>query len=32
MQKVKGMANNVVEMLKHDLEQKLKGRLVPVAE
>jgi multimeric flavodoxin WrbA len=30
--KVKGMANNVVEMLKHDLEQKLKGRLVPVAE
>jgi len=30
--KVKGMANNVVEMLKLDLEQKLKGRLVPVAE
>jgi multimeric flavodoxin WrbA len=32
IQKVKGMAYNVVEMLKHDLEQKLKGRLVPVAE
>jgi multimeric flavodoxin WrbA len=30
--KVKGMANNVVEMLKLDLEQKLKGKLVPVAE
>ena len=30
--KVKGMANNVVEMLKLDLEQKLKGKLAPVAE
>ena len=30
--KVKGMANNVVEMLKCDLESKLKGKLVPVAE
>ena len=30
--KVKGMANNVVEMLKLDIEQKLKGKLVPVAE
>ena len=30
--KVKGMANNVVEMLKLELEQKLKGKLVPVAE
>lgn len=30
--KVKGMANNVVEMLNLDLEQKLKGKLVPVAE
>jgi multimeric flavodoxin WrbA len=30
--KVKGMANNVVEMLKLDLEQRLKGKLVPVAE
>ena len=30
--KVRGMANNVVEMLKLDLEPKLKGKLVPVAE
>jgi multimeric flavodoxin WrbA len=30
--KVKGMANNVVEMLKLNLEEKLKGKLVPVAE
>jgi multimeric flavodoxin WrbA len=30
--KVKGMANNVVEMLQLDLEQRLKGKLVPVAE
>ncbi len=30
--KVKGMANNVVEMLNLDLESKLKGKLVPVAE
>ncbi len=30
--KVKGMANNVVEMLKLDLEKKLKGKLAPVAE
>jgi multimeric flavodoxin WrbA len=30
--KVKGMAYNVVEMLKLDLEEKLKGKLVPVAE
>jgi multimeric flavodoxin WrbA/rubredoxin len=30
--KVMGMANNVVEMLKLDLEEKLKGKLVPVAE
>ena len=30
--KVKGMANNVVEMLKLDIEPKLKGKLVPVAE
>jgi multimeric flavodoxin WrbA len=30
--KVKGMANNVVEMLKLGLEEKLKGKLVPVAE
>jgi multimeric flavodoxin WrbA/rubredoxin len=32
IQKVKGMANNVVEMLNLDIETKLKGRLVPVAE
>ncbi|MBN2734321.1 MAG: NAD(P)H-dependent oxidoreductase [Methanomicrobiaceae archaeon] len=30
--KVKGMANNVVEMMNLDLEKKLKGKLVPVAE
>jgi multimeric flavodoxin WrbA len=30
--KVKGMANNVVEMLNLDIESKLKGKLVPVAE
>jgi hypothetical protein len=30
--KVKGMANNVVEMLKLGIEEKLKGKLVPVAE
>lgn len=30
--KVRGMANNVVEMLELDLEAKLKGKLVPVAE
>lgn len=30
--KVRGMANNVVEMLRLDLEPKLKGKLVPVAE
>jgi multimeric flavodoxin WrbA/rubredoxin len=30
--KVKGMAANVVEMLKLDLEGKLKGKLVPVCE
>jgi multimeric flavodoxin WrbA/rubredoxin len=30
--KVKGMANNVVEMLQLDLETKLKGNLVPVCE
>ena len=30
--KVKGMANNVVEMLAVDNESKLKGKLVPVAE
>lgn len=30
--KVKGMANNVVELMKLDLEEKLKGKLVPVAE
>ena len=32
VQKVKGMAYNVVEMLKLDPEEKLKGRLVPVCE
>jgi multimeric flavodoxin WrbA/rubredoxin len=32
IQKVKGMANNVIEMLNLDIETKLKGRLVPVAE
>lgn len=30
--KVKGMANNVLEMLAIDNESKLKGKLVPVAE
>jgi multimeric flavodoxin WrbA/rubredoxin len=30
--KVKGMATNVVEMLKLNLEEKLKGKLTPVAE
>lgn len=30
--KVKGMAGNVVEMLRLDLEEKLKGNLVPVCE
>jgi len=30
--KVKGMAGNVVEMLRLDIEAKLKGRLVPVCE
>jgi multimeric flavodoxin WrbA/rubredoxin len=30
--KVKGMANNVVEMLHLDIENKLKGKLVPVCE
>ncbi len=30
--KVRGMANNVVEMLKLDIESKMKGKLVPVAE
>jgi multimeric flavodoxin WrbA/rubredoxin len=32
IQKVKGMANNVVEMLHLDLEDKLKGKLIPVCE
>ena len=32
IQKVKGMANNVVEMLHLDMEDKLKGKLVPVCE
>lgn len=31
-QKVKGMANNVVEMLLLNIEEKLKGKLAPVAE
>jgi multimeric flavodoxin WrbA len=30
--KVNGMANNVVEMLHLDIEDKLKGKLVPVCE
>ena len=30
--KVKGMANNVVEMLHLDIEDKLKGKLIPVCE
>ena len=29
---VRGMANNVVEMLTIDIEEKMKGKLVPVAE
>jgi multimeric flavodoxin WrbA len=32
IQKVKGMANNVVEMMRFDMEEKLKGKLVPVCE
>ena len=32
VQKVKGMANNVVEMMRLDSEEKLKGKLVPVCE
>ena len=32
IQKVKGMANNVVAMLHLDMEDKLKGKLVPVCE
>ena len=32
IQKVKGMAYNVVEMLRLDAEDKLKGKLVPVCE
>jgi multimeric flavodoxin WrbA/rubredoxin len=32
IQKVKGMAYNVVEMLNLEIETRLKGRLVPVAE
>ncbi len=32
IQKVKGMANNVVEMLHLDMEGRLKGKLVPVCE
>jgi multimeric flavodoxin WrbA len=32
IQKVKGMANNVVEMLHLDIEDKLKGKLIPVCE
>jgi len=32
IQKVKGMANNVVEMLHLDMEDRLKGKLVPVCE
>jgi hypothetical protein len=30
--KVKGMTTNIVEMLRLDLETKLKGKLVPVCE
>lgn len=30
--KVKGMAYNVVELMNLDLEEKLKGKLLPVAE
>ncbi|HXX54600.1 MAG TPA: NAD(P)H-dependent oxidoreductase [Methanoregula sp.] len=32
LQKVKGMAYNVAEMLRLDLEEKLRGKLVPVCE
>ena len=32
IQKVKGMTNNVVEMMRLDCEEKLKGKLVPVCE
>jgi multimeric flavodoxin WrbA len=32
IQKVKGMAANVVEMMRLDSEEKLKGKLVPVCE
>jgi multimeric flavodoxin WrbA len=32
IQKVKGMAGNVVEMMRLDTEEKLKGKLVPVCE
>jgi len=32
IQKVKGMVNNVVEMMRLDTEEKLKGKLVPVCE
>ena len=32
VQKVRGMAHNVIEMLKLDPEKNLKGKLVPVAE
>ena len=30
--KVKGMVNNVIEMMKIDVESQLKGKLEPVAE
>jgi hypothetical protein len=30
--KVKGMVNNIIEIMKLDVESKLKGKLVPVAE
>lgn len=30
--KVKGMAHNVVELMNLGIEEKLKGKLVPVAE
>jgi multimeric flavodoxin WrbA len=32
IQKVKGMVNNVVEMMRLDSEEKLKGKLIPVCE
>lgn len=32
VQKVKGMTNNVVEMMRLESEEKLKGKLVPVCE